>query len=93
MCSDAVKPCWEDNRKSRGSDGNHVSRKNKTKITFQVEQTKVKRKVAELPLSGGDDCTSVTEASISGTSVSKITTSTDRSGLAFGDKNANKNKK
>ena len=47
------------------------------KITSQVEQLEVRRKVAQLAVSGGDDGTYVTAASTSRTIVSTVTTSTD----------------
>ena len=63
------------------------------KVTSQVEQLKVKRKVAQLSVSRGDDGNSVTASYTPGTSVSTVTTSTYQSELAFGVKNANKHKK
>ena len=70
-----------------------MERQKLDKITSQVEQIKVKRKVAQLSVSGGNDGTYVTAASIDIKSVSTVTTSTDWSGLEFGGKNAKKHKK
>ena len=62
-------------------------------IKSQVEQLKVKRKVAELAVSGRDDGIFVTAVFTARTSVSTVNTSTDLSGLSFGGKNPNKHKK
>ena len=63
-----------------------------TKITAQVEQIEVKRKLAQIAVSGGDDGTSITTSSIFRTSVSTVTTITDLAGLVFGGKNSKKHK-
>ena len=63
------------------------------KITSQVEQLEVKRKVAQLSVSGGYYVTSVTLSATSGTSVSTVTMSTDWYGLAFGGNNAKMHKR
>ena len=106
LSSDSVKPHWGEIRNARGNDGNHVSRKNQNmrekikserrklvKIIYQVEQLEVKHEVAQISVLRGDDGTSITAASISRRVLSTVTTSTYRSGLAFGVKNAKKRKK
>ena len=52
------------------------------KITSQVKNLEVKHKLAKLAVSVGDYDTSLTTEYIDKTSVSTVTTSSDRSGLA-----------